>query len=175
MKTRNYLYNARTSAGWRLCVTVAGMLLSALAWQSCAGNKKVTKENYLQTDSVVERLTTVVTPLTVPRSQAGLRLNAVDLSRMPAGSRYTAQSGQARLEAYQDGDTVYIYAVCDSLTLLVESQYREIDRLKRVIELKEKETVKPTPWREKASYVSIGIVLTIIIQIVWKVRMKTRK
>lgn len=175
MKTKSYLSNVRISAGWRLCVTVVGMLLFALAWQSCAGSKKMTKENYLQTDSIVERLTTVITPLTVPRSQAGLRLNAVDLSRMPAGSRYTAQDGQARLEAYQDGDTVYIYAVCDSLTLLAESQYREIDRLKKVIELKEKETVKPTPWREKASYVSVGIVLTIVIQIVWKVKTTARK
>lgn len=172
MKTSSYLSSARICGAWQLCVTVAVTLLFAPLLQSCAGSKKATKERFTQTDSVVERLTTVVTPLTVPRSQAALRLNVSDLALMPEGSRYTAHSGQANVEAWQAGDTVYIYAVCDSLQLLAKSQYREIERLKSIIRDSEKEEIKPTPLREKIKYVCVGIVLTIIVLAVWKIKKK---
>ena len=114
----------------------------------------------------------MITPLTVPRSQAVLRLNASDLALMPAGSRYTSRSGQASVEAYQAGDTVYIYAVCDSLQLLAENRYREIERLRSIIRDAEKTEIKPTPLQEKIKYVCVGIVLTIIVLAVWKIKKK---
>lgn len=96
---------------------------------------------------------------------------------MTAGSKYTGKNGQASVEAYQKGDSIYITATCDSLQILVESQYREIERLRQVID-KQKEVIeKPTPLKERIAgavmYILAGMVITFIIQFLWKIKKKT--
>lgn len=116
-------------------------------------------------------------PLTVPRSQVSLHLNPTDLARMTAGSKYTQKNGQASVEAYQKGDSIYITATCDSLLFLVESQYKEIDRLRQVIDKQQEVIEKPPSFKEKITdrtiYILVGMVLTFIIQFLWKIKKKT--
>lgn len=148
------------------------MFLFALSLQSCGNRKPTISQNnqYREVDSVTEKLITTVKPLTVPMSQASLHLDLTDLARMPAGSRYSDKKEQASVEAYQKGDTLYITATCDSLLLLVESQYREIERLKSIVNKEAGVIIKPPDIKDKLSYISIGIVITFLIQLVWKMK-----
>lgn len=161
-----------------LNVMIVVMFLFALSLQSCGNRKPTISRNnqYREVDSVTEKLITTVKPLTVPMSQASLHLDLTDLARMPAGSRYTAKEGQANLEIYQAGDSIHVSATCDSLLFLVESQYREIDRLRQVIDQQNEIIEKPPSLKEKITdkitYFLFGMVLTIIIQLVWKIKKK---
>lgn len=108
----------------------------------------------------------------VPSSQVSLRLSPLDLSRMPEGSKYTVRDGQAALEVFQTGDSIYIKSTCDSLQFLIENQYREITRLKEVVNEKKEREERPPSLREKISHVAIGVVLTILLSIIWQLKRK---
>lgn len=172
MKTKDYLFNARIFAGRRPFVIAVATLLFVLLFVSCAGSRRVTRERDIQRDSVTERLVTTVKPLKVPSSQVSLRLNPLDLSRMPDGSKYTARDGQAALEVFQTGDSIYITSTCDSLQIFIENQYREITRLKEVVNEKKEREERPPSLKEKFSYVAIGVVLTILLSIIWQLKRK---
>lgn len=175
MKTKNYLSNVPTCGAWLLNAIFAGMLPYVLLLQSCAGSKPVAgKSREVLTDSVAEKLVVTAKPLTVPRSQAFLLLKPENMARMPEGSKYTAHNGQASVEAWQKGDTLFVTAVCDSLQLLVESQYYEIKRLQRTVNEKEGVIRQGISWKEKITgtlrLVFIGAGLLLAVQGIGKIK-----
>lgn len=56
----------------------------------------------------------------IPMSEASLRISADSLLRLPESASYQARSGQATAKVEKHGDTIYVWATCDSLAREVE-------------------------------------------------------
>jgi hypothetical protein len=56
------------------------------------------------------------------------------LQKLPANASYTAKSGRAGATVKRNGDTIVVYATCDSLQALVEYYEREITKYKEAEE-----------------------------------------
>ena len=65
----------------------------------------------------------------VPREQAVLRIAADSLWRLPERAVYTESSGRATATLSRHGDTIVVYADCDSLQRLVEWYSVELSAL----------------------------------------------
>lgn len=70
-------------------------------------------------DSLKEEVRLVRTQ-TVPKSEVRLTIPADSLMKLPPQASYSGKNGQASVSVGRKGDTVTVYASCDSLQLLVE-------------------------------------------------------
>lgn len=57
---------------------------------------------------------------TVPKSEVRLAIPADSLMKLPPQASYSGKNGRASVSVGRKGDTVTVYASCDSLQLLVE-------------------------------------------------------
>lgn len=70
----------------------------------------------------------MMTTATVPRDQAVLRIAADSVWRLPERAVYTSRSGRAAATLSRHGDTIVVYADCDSLQRLVEWYSDELSK-----------------------------------------------
>lgn len=151
-------------------VTAAIIFLCVLLIVSCGGPKVISRETReQQTDSVTEKITTTVKPVTVPQSQVSLHLTPEKITNLPPMAEFRKQNGQASIRVEYRDSLIYITATCDSLQILVESQSREIYHLRE--QLSQQETVRektPGFWEQAkiaVFYIAAGMALMFIIQL----------
>ena len=170
------------SVGQSKGVTSAVILMCALLTTRCGNHRWLTENSTQTADSIVWMKTLTVKPMTVPLSQADLRLNLKDLNNLTPGARFVAQNGQAAVSVEKKDSIVYVTAVCDSLQILVESQKDEIFHLRRELEVtKEVKEAAPGFWEKMKNntfYMIVGALLTLVIMFfknkLWKKIKKTR-
>lgn len=151
-------------------VTAAIIFLSVLLIVSCGGPKVISRETReQQTDSVTERITTTVKRVTVPLSQADLRLEIKDVENLTPGAIFTDKNGQASVRVERRDSLIYITATCDSLQVLVESQSREIYHLREQLSQQENVREKTPGFWEQAKtavfYIAAGMALMFMINL----------
>lgn len=56
----------------------------------------------------------------IPMSEVSLRISVDSLLKLPKAASYQARSGQASAKVEKSGDTIYVWATCDSLQREVE-------------------------------------------------------
>lgn len=167
MKYQNYTNSKGTSSGFSAAVIIAVISLFALLTASCGGQKQISTETRHETDSLLIRERSEITPIVIPRTQADLRLNIKDVATLTPGAAFTDKKGQASVRVERRDSLIYITATCDSLQVLVESQYREIYHLRE--RLSQQETVRqkqPGFWEQAktaAFYIAVGMVLMFLI------------
>lgn len=176
MTLQDYMKKWDLSAGRLRSVMLAVICLYALSMWSCGSKKEIIDNRNHTTDSVMDRTVITSKILTVPLTRADLRLNLRELKNLPPGAVYTEKNGQASVRAERKDSIIYITATCDSLQLIVESQYREISRLHTQLEQQKTEVVKPPGWwatfKTNAFYIAIGMLLMLVIILMKKIWQK---
>lgn len=108
--------------------------------------------------------------LKVPSSQVSLLLSPDDVLNLPKGASYTAKDGQAGVHVAYKDNLIYITSTCDSLEFVVKEQYREIERLQKIISEREKIIEKPpSVWKRAGTaiiWMAIGLVLGFVTKII---------
>lgn len=155
---------------------------TALSLPGCASKKQIAQTEATAA-AVVERRDTVcrevrqTTTVTVPESQARMKIAASDLLSLPAGATYQKKEGRASIRAENLGDTIYIAGTCDSLAREVEryeALYRTARDALHAVQEQHAEEAKETKkgytlWdmaTATATGTGLGIVITIIIEII---------
>lgn len=163
----NFIRKWGLSVGQSKGVISVVILMCALLTTRCGNHRWLTENSTQTADSIVWMKTLTVKPMTVPLSQADLRLNLKDLNNLTPGARFVAQNGQAAVSVEKKDSIVYVTAVCDSLQILVESQKDEIFHLQRELEAtKEIKEVAPGFWekvKNNTFYMIVGALLTLVI------------
>ena len=163
----NFIRKWGLSVGQSKGVISVVILMCALLTTRCGNHRWLTENSTQTADSIAWMKTLTVKPMTVPLSQADLRLNLKDLNNLTPGARFVAQNGQAAVSVEKKDSIVYVTAVCDSLQILVESQKDEIFHLQR--ELEATKEIKETPpgfWekvKNNTFYMIVGALLTLVI------------
>lgn len=169
MKYQNYTNSKGTCSGFSAAVTIAVILLFALLTANCGGQKQMHKETSHVTDSLLIRERSEITPITIPRTQADLRLKIKDVENLTPGAVFTDKNGQASVRVERRDSLIYITATCDSLQVLVESQSREIYHLREQLSQQENVREKTPGFWEQAKtavfYIAAGMALMFIIQL----------
>lgn len=95
----------------------------------------------------------------MPTEQAVLKIPSDSLRKLPEGAEYHAQSGRAGATVKTKGDTLIIYATCDSLQRLVEYYERRAEKaeadyghLQHNVQTEEKRRANPV----KIAFVCFG-------------------
>jgi hypothetical protein len=104
--------------------------------------------------------------VTIPETRTELSLPLENLSKLPAGSTYSNRNGQANVSLRFENDTIYVDAVCDSLSRRVEYYEMELNRMRNEAETQlkiEEKTPVQTMFKWCLIGVLIGSVITIII------------
>lgn len=173
--TRKWIFCARLRAS-AMCASIC---LIALLTGSCRGIREIDRRSSATTDSVVIRERTGIIPVAVPASKADIRLNLMDISSLTKGAVFTRKEGQATVSLSRQGDTVYVSAICDSLQVLVESNNREIYRLRTQLEQQHTVIEKPPSWWESVKnnvfYVAVGMAIMLVISLITRIWRKIRK
>ena len=113
-----------------LIVNCQLLIVNCLA--SCSTHKEIASYQ-METDSLrrAERLT--VETMTVPGSQAELRIPTAELARLaavPSEAAYVNRSGQATATVRYVRDTLVVTATCDSLQQLIYRYESELNRFR---------------------------------------------
>lgn len=98
----------------------------------------------------------------VPRSQVVLQLTKGQLNALPSDAVYTKKQGRATATVRQNGDTIVIYATCDSLLLQCEKYQKDIIRIRSQTEQYEQE-IKQNIIKTAFNWCVIGIIIGIIM------------
>jgi hypothetical protein len=122
----------------------------------------------------------IVKAIPVPAQTASLSIPVKSLYELPPGAVFTAKEGRASVSAGIYGDTIRIYALCDSLQTLVEYYEAEIIRIRGDTETKsfaETETVTSTdilsPIKLLLAGFAAGVLFTGIFSTIIIIRIKT--
>lgn len=152
---------------------IAAILPLVLLTLSCGGQKQLSESNSRQTDSLVIRERSQITQVTVPRTQAALRLELKDVANLTPGAVFTKSEGQATVAVERRDSIIYITATCDSLQMLVETQSREIYHLRSELEQQRTQIEKPPGWwatfKNNAFYILVGMGLMLILILIKKI------
>ena len=133
---------------------------TALFFGGCAARRTTSETSsyvseHRQRTSLVEVTERALSPLLVAGSSVSLTISTDSLRHLPSGASYHAMSGRARVQVTrecQSGDEperIVVWATCDSLLLLCESQVRTISELRdtlshvRSSSSRENQTVPP--------------------------------
>lgn len=177
----------RRSARWRVCVrlstlqTVASIMMTALFLPGCATRRKasvVTQETAVQetVDSLWSEVRQTWTE-TVPQEEARLEIPIAELSRLPEKAQYRAKNGRASATVRHKGDTIVVYATCDSLQRLSNYYKRLATSYKKALEQQKNDNRmeqerRSNPLRALITAfivgVAAGIVLTILAKRIWQ-------
>lgn len=109
----------------------------------------------------------------IPKSELTLKIPTADLHSLPPTASFHEKSGQANVDVKTEGDTLIVYASCDSLQRMCEFYESELTRIRDETK-KNVETVQ-TEIKRRFNPVKIGliafiagiasgIVLTIVIK-----------
>ena len=177
----------RRSARWRVCarlstlLTVASIMMTALFLLGCATSRKasvVTQETAVQetVDSLRNEVRQTWTE-TVPQEEARLEIPIAELTRLPEKAEYRTKNGRASATVRHKGDTIMVYATCDSLQRLCGYYERQAASYKKALEQQKNDNRteqerRSNPLRTLITAfivgVAAGIVLTIITKRIWQ-------
>ena len=113
----------------------------------------------------------------VPMSEVKLTIPTDSLIALPTAAEYRAKSGQATATVKRDGDTIVVYATCDSLQRMCEFYERnaaiyqeKYDVLEDLVAEEREQRYNPV----KTFFVglAIGVVLGFLIIIIIKLKLK---
>lgn len=110
-----------------------------LCCAGCAGTRRTTVETNrtaevrTAADSLNSEVRLVWTEA-VPQSEVRLAIPADSLMRLPPRATYSRKSGRASVSVGREGDTVTVYASCDSLQALVVYYERRADHYRKAFE-----------------------------------------
>ena len=171
MKTENYIGLFPAWKGQCQWLALASITLIVLAVTSCGSTKKMTESARTITDSVLLKEVRQVINIPVPLSKVELKIPTQSLRSLPPGASFSEKKGQAGVKVEAIGDTVYVSATCDSLSLQCEQYEKELVRIrndtdKQITEIK-KNTFQ-TSFKWCLSGFIAGIISTIIVLIILK-------
>lgn len=134
------------SALWLVSITAL-----VLCVQSCATRKGLEKTTTISAwDSAAMRKISHTSQEAIPPSKVGMTATTTKLAMLPTGAGYNFKSGQAGLTVTRgEGDTLYIYATCDSLQRIIDHYEEERVNLlsKSSEQIIEKPPDGPTGWQ----------------------------
>ena len=156
-------------------------MMTVLFLSGCATSRKASEHTAEAT--VQERADSLQTEVrevwteAVPTAEARLEIPLVALSTLPQGAEYRAKNGRASATVQAKGDTIVVYATCDSLQRLCERYERQASTYKAALEQekKDEQTTKEqrsTPVRGLVvaliAGVATGITITILTRKIWQ-------
>lgn len=109
----------------------------------------------------------------VPKSEITLEITKGKLLDLPPGASFHSRNGQANVDVSTKGDTIIVYASCDSLQRLCEFYESELTRIrsetgntKETVQEETEHRSNPLKTALIAFIVGVasGIVLTIVIK-----------
>ena len=177
------------SARWRVSgrlstlLTAVSIMMIALFLAGCGSSRKASER--IQEVTIRERIDSLwrmqrrIWIDTVPMEEARIEIPVAELKDLPKGAEYHAKSGRAGARVRTKGDTIVVWATCDSVWRLCEYYEREIGAYKRALEedRRDEETVKERrlmPFKQIIiafmAGAATGIVSTIIIRRLWQRR-----
>lgn len=92
----------------------------------------------------------------IPKSALTLKIPTADLHNLPPAASFHGKSGQANVDVKTKGDTLVVYASCDSLQRMCEFYESELKRI-RSETLENVETVQ-TEIKSRFNPVKIGLI-----------------
>lgn len=113
----------------------------------------------------------------MPLEEARLEIPIAELSRLPDKAEYRAKNGRASATVRHKGDTIVVYATCDSLQRLCGYYERQAAYYKKALEQQKNDNRteqerRSNPLRTLITAfivgVATGIVLTIITKRIWQ-------
>lgn len=156
--SKNWLRSKVCSISWWLASITIIVLLAA----SCRSTKQTSAS------SVADRLEwnrkVSASLATIPMSLAELTIPIDSLRNLPQGAVYTHKSGQATASIALKGDTVLVYAQCDSLQALVFELAEQLHQARDELEQVDKQT-EPViiPFLVKLKGCLTGILIGFIV------------
>ena len=113
-------------------------MTTVLCLTGCASTRKAQETTRTETvrttaDSLNSEVRLIRTE-TVPKSEVRLAIPADSLMRLPPRATYSRKSGRASVSVGREGDTVTVYASCDSLQALVVYYERRADHYRKAFE-----------------------------------------
>lgn len=164
---QDYMKNWALSAVPSRNATFAVIFLFALLMWNCGGTKETTVSHTSSRDSTMFREISRIRPVTVPLTQADLRLDLKEMANLTPGAVFQDKNGQASVQVERRDSIIIITATCDSLQILVESQYREITRLRSEVDQQATVTGQTPGWwktfKNNAFYVMVGMTFMSVI------------
>ena len=150
---------------------VAIILTIALCFTACASSRKESSRTEAlaegaYADSLISELRRTEA-VTVPQSEVVLKLPVADIRSLPRGAEFRERSGQASAAVQFSGDTVYVFATCDSLQFMCSYYERKYELYKagyeNLMELQESEVEVEPPDVFRIFFQGIlgGVLLTI--------------
>ncbi len=111
-------------------------------------------------------------------SIATLEIPVDSLRKLPSNAEYRAKSGQASAVVKSQGDTIIVYATCDSLQRRCEYYERESAIYKEAYEemqslFEEEREKRSNPVKTALISFLAGVVIGVLITIIVKLKMKT--
>lgn len=161
--------------------TAVSFVLIALFCSSCVTSRKVTQgeartEVLAFADSLVriERLKTVEP---IPMEMAKLEIPMDSLRKLPIDAEYRAKRGRASAVVKSRGDTIAVYATCDSLLRQCEYYERESATYKEAYEkmcnlFEEVREKRSTPIRTVTVSFLAGVTIGVLLSIIVKTKLK---
>ena len=92
----------------------------------------------------------------IPKSELTLKISTNDLLGLPPAASFHGKSGQANVDVKAKGDTLIVYASCDSLQRLVEWYESELVRIRG--ETTEKTETVQTETKHRSNPIKIGLI-----------------
>lgn len=171
------------SARWRVCVklstlrTVASIMMTALFLSGCATSRKAsvaTAESVKQVSAdtlqseVRQRWTEPV-----PQEEVKLEIPLSELAKLPTQAEFRAKNGRASATVHHQGDTLVVYATCDSLQRQCEYYERQMSSYNKALEQQKNEarTEKErssNPWKMLLIAFIAGLATGIVIMLLKK-------
>lgn len=107
----------------------------------------------------------------VPVSRVTLKLAKQDVNNLPDGAGYSGKSGQANLKTEIAGDSIFIYATCDSLQQRIEYYESELEKICYETEMHRK-TIKKNMVQVAAVCYGSGFLTGITLILLIKLKKK---
>lgn len=162
-------------------LTAVGIMMIALCLAGCASSRKASAGTLAATaasreDSVMSEVRTTLTEA-VPTERTRLAIPVAAVTSLPEGAGYHVRSGRVSATAERAGDTLVVYATCDSLLRLCEQYERSAARYKAALEAQQEEERTASERRSNPIRRTIialiagaaaGIVVTIKTKRLWQ-------
>lgn len=165
MKTKSYIAQWQ---GWKKPSPgqlPALIMLIVLSATSCTSSKQ-TMHSARQDSTVISEVRSV-TYIPVPRSSVTLRLNRSELDSLPPQAAITGRHGQAEATVRRQGDTLVVFASCDSLSRQCETYEKEILSLHARVQQQQTEDTRPRLSPMPAfRWLTTGIIIGFLIGII---------
>ena len=171
------------NARWRVCVklstlqTVVSIMMTVLFLSGCATSRKAivateASVKQVSADSLQSEVRQTWTE-TVAQEEAKLEIPLSAVTNLPAEAEFRSTNGRASATVRHKGDTLVVYATCDSLERQCEYYERQMASSKKALEQQKNEarTEKErssNPWKMLLIAFIVGVATGIVIMLLKK-------